>query len=51
MGILQYSAQRNFFEGVGEKVQGKNLQEIISEAKMDYTVHKEPLFFEDGTTA
>lgn len=51
MGILQYNAQRNFFDGVGEKTEAKNLQDIISEAKMDYVVHKEPLFFEDGTTA
>ena len=48
MGILQYSRQNNFFDGVGSKVESNNLEEIIKLAKMDYTVRKEPLFFGDG---
>lgn len=48
MGILQYNRQKNFFDGVGSKVESNNLEEIIKLAKMDYTVRKEPLFFGDG---
>lgn len=50
MGILQYDSKskRNFFDGVGSKVTSNNLEDIIKQAGMDYTVHKEPLFFEDG---
>ena len=48
MGILQYNRQKNFFDDVGNKVDSNNLQEIIKQAKMDYVVHKEPIFFEDG---
>ena len=48
MGILQYNSRKNFFDGVGNKIESNNLDEIIKLAKMDYTVRKEPLFFEDG---
>ena len=48
MGILQYNSKKNFFDGVGNKIESNNLDEIIKLAKMDYTVRKEPLFFEDG---
>lgn len=48
MGILQYNSKKNFFDGVGNKIESNNLDEIIKLAKMDYTVRKEPLFFENG---
>lgn len=48
MGILQYNNQKNFFDNVGNKIESDNLQEIIKLANMDYTVYKEPLFFNDG---
>lgn len=49
MAILQYNSNRNFFDGVGTKIDSNNLQEIIQASGMDYTVHKEPIFLEDGT--
>lgn len=45
MGVLQYNANKNFFDGVGNKVDSKDLGEIIKLANMDYVVRKEPIFF------
>lgn len=52
MGILQYAENRkNFYDGVGTMVSGKDISEVLQASELDYTVRKEQLYFENGTPA
>lgn len=48
MGILAFDSRKNYFDGVGNKVESNNLQEIIKIAKLDYVVEKHQAHYEDG---
>lgn len=47
MGILNYN-RNNYFDGVGNKIESNNLQEVIKLAKLDYVVEKHQAHYEDG---
>ena len=52
MGILQYAdGRKNFYDGVGTMVSGKDISEVLQASELDYVVRKEQLYLGDGTVA